>query len=221
MSTYLYLVCPSHDEPVAAANESGQHHRDLTQIRTDWARREHWLAHVDLFPNALTSPKSTLGPFQRHTVAFIAEHRNCPDAPFVETEYGIRYPIDPAGPDSDDLDFARETLGPQATDAEVLALAEQRMDRDEPEQTSRITLTDHEERLLASTLATAPGGHLGPWVETVTRIIAARLAPAQDLAARWQADADEDPDDPVNPGGFADELLAALTPDQTGHPTHA
>ena len=38
-----------------------------------------------------------------------------------------------AQPSEDDLDFARETLGPDASEDEVRNLAEQRLDRDEPE----------------------------------------------------------------------------------------
>lgn len=39
----------------------------------------------------------------------------------------------PSEPDEDDLDFARKTLGPTATAEEIYALAEPRLDRDEPE----------------------------------------------------------------------------------------
>jgi len=37
------------------------------------------------------------------------------------------------GPSEDDLDFARETLGPDTTDEEVVNLANLRLDRDDPE----------------------------------------------------------------------------------------
>jgi hypothetical protein len=42
-------------------------------------------------------------------------------------------PADESGPGQDDLDFARETLGPLATHEEVRALAEERYDRDRKE----------------------------------------------------------------------------------------
>lgn len=43
-------------------------------------------------------------------------------------------------PDDDDLDFARETLGPDATDDEVMNLANLRLDRDEPERSEALSV---------------------------------------------------------------------------------
>lgn len=40
-----------------------------------------------------------------------------------------------------------------------------------------VSLTSGETSLLAATMIDTPNGHLGPWVEVVERIVAARLAP--------------------------------------------
>lgn len=93
MSTYLYLVCEHHDEPVTAEDESGQHFYDLPQLRFDWLNREHWLAYIERFPDALTRDWDHLSYFQRHTFWFLREHAGC-GTPVVVSEYGDRFPIE-------------------------------------------------------------------------------------------------------------------------------
>lgn len=83
MSTYLYLVCVAHEPPLQAQEESGQHLRDLPQIRADIANREQIVAgwSVDCY---------IPGYFRRHTARFLAAHPRCPLA--IVDEYGRRHP---------------------------------------------------------------------------------------------------------------------------------
>lgn len=94
VSTYLYLVCPAHETPVRAVEESGQHYYDLPQIRFDWLRREHWLAYIDRFPGTLTREYDHLTYFQRRTWVFLREHRDCQVPPYIVSEYGDRFDIE-------------------------------------------------------------------------------------------------------------------------------
>lgn len=93
MSTYIYLVCEAHDEPVRAEDESGQHLYDLPQLRFDWLNRKHWLAYIEQFPDALTREYDHLSYFQRNTFWFLRDHAECGDAMHVVTEYGERMPL--------------------------------------------------------------------------------------------------------------------------------
>lgn len=89
MSTWIYLVCAQHDEPVQAEDESGQHLYDLPQLRFDWLNRRHWLAYIERFPGTLTREFDHLSYFQRNTFAFLRDHADC-DQMHVVTEYGER-----------------------------------------------------------------------------------------------------------------------------------
>ena len=95
MSTYLYLVCPHHEEPVQADEESGQHYYDLPQIRFDWLRRDHWMSYIDRFPDTLSRDWDHLAYFSRNTFRFLREHREC-GTPYIETEYGDQLPVESA-----------------------------------------------------------------------------------------------------------------------------
>jgi len=83
----MYLVCESHEEPVRADMESGQHHYDLPTIRFNWLRRDHWLPYIDRFPGTLSREFDHLSYFERNTLAFIREHREC-GTPHIVSEYG-------------------------------------------------------------------------------------------------------------------------------------
>lgn len=52
-----------------------------------------------------------------------------------------------------------------------------------------VSLTGDETSLLAATMIDTPDGHLGPWVEVVERIVAARLAPYAGMTDTFDADA--------------------------------
>lgn len=93
MSTYLHLVCPHHEEPVQAEDESGQHYYDLPTIRFDWLRRDHWLPYIDRFPGTLGRDFDHLSYFQRNTLTFIREHRDC-GTPYILSEVGSRFSIE-------------------------------------------------------------------------------------------------------------------------------
>lgn len=93
MSTYIYLACEAHDEPVRAEDESGQHLYDLPQLRFDWLNRKHWLAYIERFPDALTRSWDHLSYFQRNTFGFLRDHAECGEAMHVVTEYGERMPL--------------------------------------------------------------------------------------------------------------------------------
>lgn len=99
MSTWMYLVCPSHEAPVKSDGESGQHTYDVPQVRFDWLRRDHWLQYIDRFPDTLTRDYDHLSYFQRNTFAFLRDHRDCTEAPYIESEYGGRYFIEPTSID--------------------------------------------------------------------------------------------------------------------------
>lgn len=93
MSTWMYLVCPHHDEPVRSEEESGQHHYDLPTIRFNWLRRDHWLTYIDRFPGALGRDFDHLSYFERATFTFLRDHRDC-GTPYIRDEYGGRYSIE-------------------------------------------------------------------------------------------------------------------------------
>ena len=92
MSTYIYLVCPSHPEPVEAEEESGQHLYDLPTVRFNWLRRDHWLSYIDRFPGTLGREFDHLSYFERNTWRFLLDHRDC-GIPCIVDEYGGRYSI--------------------------------------------------------------------------------------------------------------------------------
>lgn len=93
MSTWIYLRCDHHDEPIMAEEESGQHLYDLPQLRFDWLNRKHWLAYIERFPDALTRNWDHLSYFQRNTFRFLRDHADC-GTPTIRSEYGVTYPID-------------------------------------------------------------------------------------------------------------------------------
>lgn len=88
MSTYLYLTCFSHDPPLSATEESGQHLRDLPRIRGEINEdREKLYGEGQL---SITWDK-LLGRgidsyFRRHSVIFLSQHMKC-DVRII-TEYG-------------------------------------------------------------------------------------------------------------------------------------
>lgn len=94
MSTWMYLACDSHDEPVQAEEESGQHYYDLPTIRFNWLRRGHWLPYIDRFPGTLGREFDHLSYFERNTFAFLREHRDCAGVPYIVSEYGERFSIE-------------------------------------------------------------------------------------------------------------------------------
>lgn len=101
MSTYVYLVCDSHEPPLVAGDESGQHLYNLPAVVTAIA---HAKDVADLFVangsgqavEALVIAKA--GPvrwdahYGRHTGSFLAQHTTCRLG--IVDEYGRRY--DPA-----------------------------------------------------------------------------------------------------------------------------
>lgn len=95
MSTFIYLRCDHHDEPILSEEESGQHRYDLPQLRFDWINRKHWLQYIDHFPDALTQGWDHLSYFQRHTYSFLRDHADC-GTPAVVDEYGGTYSIEAA-----------------------------------------------------------------------------------------------------------------------------
>lgn len=92
MSTYMYLVCPHHDEPKRFEDESGQHYYDLPTIRFNYLRRDHWLPYIDRFPGTLGREYDHLSYFERNTFRFLREHRDCA-LPYIESEHGERFHI--------------------------------------------------------------------------------------------------------------------------------
>ena len=88
----MYLVCPDHDEPERSEEESGQHHYDLPTIRFNYLRRDHWLSYIDRFPGTLSREFDHLSYFERNTMRFLREHRDCA-LPYIESEYGERFHI--------------------------------------------------------------------------------------------------------------------------------
>ena len=86
MSTWLYLACDSHEPPLVADDESGQHLTDLPQIRADLANRDLIVKarELDYVPDATDH-------FRRGTANFLARHASC-DIGIVD-EDGRRWPI--------------------------------------------------------------------------------------------------------------------------------
>lgn len=80
MSTWVYLACLDHTPPLMAEEESGQHLTDLTQIRSDIARRD---VLVPLFLEGDFSPDDY---FRRHTIRFLSHHPTCNIG--IRDEYG-------------------------------------------------------------------------------------------------------------------------------------
>lgn len=72
MSTYLYLQCDSHEPPIGADQEAGQHLYDLEHIRKDWANRHAiktgWEAGLSLEGDSY---------FQTSNRFFMMQHINC------------------------------------------------------------------------------------------------------------------------------------------------
>lgn len=87
MSNYLYLRCESHNPPLRAEEESGQHLSDLPVIRADIRMRETIVAmydHAEYFD---------MGDyFRNHTMRFLVKHRTCELG--IESEYGDVYPLE-------------------------------------------------------------------------------------------------------------------------------
>ena len=84
MSTYIHLQCLSHNPPLVADGESGQHLYDLPQIREDIANRYLIVqaAKADIWP---------VDYFRRNTANFLAAHPHCRLG--IEDEYGNEHPI--------------------------------------------------------------------------------------------------------------------------------
>lgn len=87
MSTYLYLVCITHEPPLRADGESGQHLYDLPQIRADIANRDAIVAAWELDMEPAGAPTH----FRHATARFLSEHPRCPLA--IYDEYGRRHPL--------------------------------------------------------------------------------------------------------------------------------
>lgn len=98
MSTYLYLECLSHDPPLRAQDESGQHLYDLPQIRADVANRDElaaeWrVADCDVW-TMLPRPASFLDDdqyFRRRTIEFLGQHPHCHIG--IRDEYGEEHAV--------------------------------------------------------------------------------------------------------------------------------
>lgn len=104
MSTYLFLRCLDHDPPLRAADESGQHLSDLSQIRADIAARTTLLAaweHLDF---------SDFGHFRNATLRFLAAHPKCNIG--IRDEYGRDHPlVEPEGPCEHDFRVFKDLAG--------------------------------------------------------------------------------------------------------------
>ena len=72
MSTYLYLQCDSHEPPIGANQEAGQHLYDLEHIRKDWANRHAIKTGLE----AGLSPEGD-SYFQSSNRIFMMQHINC------------------------------------------------------------------------------------------------------------------------------------------------
>lgn len=84
MSTWIYLQCESHEPPLIAEDESGQHLYDLPQLRKDVAEREALVKMMD-------DGWSIDDYYRRHTVKFLAAHRKCQLG--IIDEYNRTYPL--------------------------------------------------------------------------------------------------------------------------------
>lgn len=82
MSTYLYLTCDSHEPPLPAEDESGQHLYDLPRIRDEIANRDFIARQID-------RTGVVAGYFEMHSARFLHRHQGCQVG--IEDEYGRRY----------------------------------------------------------------------------------------------------------------------------------
>ena len=87
MSTYIYLRCESHDPPIVADGESGQHTYDLPRLREDIANRHAIAAGL----RAGLEPESGIH-FYANTAYFLRDHEHCQLGIF--DEYGGVYALD-------------------------------------------------------------------------------------------------------------------------------
>ena len=87
MSTYIYLRCESHDPPVVAEGESGQHTYDLPRLREDIANRHIIAAALRIG----MEPESGLH-FWSNTAYFLRDHEHCQLG--IVDEYGGTYDIE-------------------------------------------------------------------------------------------------------------------------------
>lgn len=90
MSTWLYLQCLSHDPPLLADGESGQHLYDLPQIRSDVADREALV-------KAPILEASFDDHFRANTVRFLVQHQKCEIG--IIDEYRTQHPLVEPQPD--------------------------------------------------------------------------------------------------------------------------
>lgn len=90
MSTYIYLECESHDPPLRANGESGQHLYDLPQLRDDIVNREAIAAAIALDAN--------FGHFRNNTAWFLAQHPRC--SLRIVDEYGRQHSLTDEEPKS-------------------------------------------------------------------------------------------------------------------------
>jgi hypothetical protein len=95
VSTYVYLQCLSHDPPLRADGESGQHLSDLPRIRHDIARRveivAEWVSADFTFPG-----HNAESMWRRNTASFLHDHQKC-DIGIVD-EYDRPHRVDGAKP---------------------------------------------------------------------------------------------------------------------------
>lgn len=86
MSTYIYLTCESHNPPLRAEDESGQHLYDLPRIREEIQNRKV-IARIE------DEGLPCGNPFVQHSAYFLSRHKECGIG--IVDEYGQTYPIEP------------------------------------------------------------------------------------------------------------------------------
>jgi hypothetical protein len=83
VSTWLYLKCESHDPPILADDESGQHLSDLPQVQDDVHNKEFI---VGVYEDGWRSDDR----YRNNTARFLSQHPRCKIV--IQDEYGETYP---------------------------------------------------------------------------------------------------------------------------------
>ena len=96
MSTWLYLECRSHEPPLIADDESGQHLTDLPRIRREIAYRGDVVKRLLSWtqPSALAdwTPEMFDNYFGHQSALFLAKHMRCDIG--IRDEYGQEHPVE-------------------------------------------------------------------------------------------------------------------------------
>lgn len=86
MSTYLYIECRDHDPVLRNHEESGQHLRNLEDIR-------RWIQDRELYATAYQLNEVEFDDyFLRNTIRFLVDHKNCTLG--IRDEYGVEHPLE-------------------------------------------------------------------------------------------------------------------------------